>query len=105
MALSQLDAIAWRDLRETGTCTFVLRQRTLDMFFPGMSQHRLKDVRMEIVGLVPPEGTRGLLTNAGVSWVRVRNEQSFLSGQTASDWVTESLATSTVHPQVPTSTS
>jgi hypothetical protein len=98
-ALSQIDAIAWRDLRETGTCTFVLRQRTLDMFFPGMSQHRLKDVRMEIVGLVPPEGARGLLTNAGVSWVRVRNAQSFLSGQTASDWVTDSLATSTLHPQ------
>ena len=99
ISLSQMDAIAWRDLRETGTCTFVLRQRMLDMFFPGMSQHRLKDVRMEIVGLVPPEGARGLLTNAGVSWVRVRNEQSFLSGQTLVDWVTESLATSTVHPQ------
>ena len=43
----------------------------LDMFFPGMSQHRLKDARLEIVGLVPPEGARGMLTNAGVSWTRV----------------------------------
>lgn len=56
IALSQIDPIAWQDLRETGTGTFVLRQRMVDMHFPGMFQHRLKDVRMEIVGLVPPKG-------------------------------------------------
>jgi hypothetical protein len=27
IALSQIDPIAWQDLRETGTCTFLLRQR------------------------------------------------------------------------------
>jgi hypothetical protein len=92
IALSLLDPIAWDDLRTTGTCTFVLRQRTLDMYFPGMFQHRLKDVRLEIVGLVPPEGARGQLMNAGVSWVRVPNEQSFLSDQVEDDWATTALA-------------
>jgi hypothetical protein len=97
--LSQIDPIAWRDLRETGTCTFLLRQRTLDMYFPGMYQHRLKEVGMEIVGLIPPEGARGILNNPGVSWVRVPNEQSFLGDQTKDDWVTTSLARSTKFPQ------
>jgi Tc toxin complex TcA C-terminal TcB-binding domain len=97
--LSQIDPIAWRDLRETGRCTFILRQRALDMDFPGMYQHRLKDIRLEIVGLVPPEGARGVLNNPGVSWVRVPNEQSFLAGQTKDDWVTTSLAKSTTFAQ------
>ena len=35
IALSQLDPIAWRDLRDTGTATFVLRQRMIDRHFPG----------------------------------------------------------------------
>jgi hypothetical protein len=95
ISLSELDPIAWQDLRETGTCTFVLRQRVLDMFFPGLYQHRLKDVRVEIVGLVPPDGVRGVLTNPGVSWIRVPNEQSFLSDQVEDDWTTTSLEGST----------
>ncbi|HVG95944.1 MAG TPA: hypothetical protein VNK05_03525, partial [Chloroflexota bacterium] len=99
VALSQIDPIAWQSLRETGTGTFVLRQRVLDMHFPGTWQHRLKDVRVEIVGLVPPDGARGLLSSPGVSWVRVPNEQSFLAGETKADWVTTSLAASPASPQ------
>lgn len=95
IALSELDPIAWQDLRETGTCTFVLRQRMIDMYFPGLYQHRLKDVQLEIIGLVPPEGVHGVITNPGVSWIRVPNEQSFLSDQVEDDWTTTSLEGST----------
>ncbi len=94
IALSQLDAIAYGDLRQTGSCTFVLRQRAIDMFFPGMYQHRLKEARIEIVGLVPPDGARGILKNSGVSWVRVPDEGDFVASAdiTTPDWVTTSLA-------------
>ena len=69
------------------------------MFFPGTYQHRVKDVRVELVGLVPPEGARGILTAPGVWWVRVPNQQAFLVGQTKPDWATDSLATSAAFPQ------
>jgi hypothetical protein len=92
ISLSELDPIAWRDLRESGTCTFVLRQRAVDMFFPGLYQHRLKDVQIEITGLVPPDGARGVLTSPGVSYVRVPNEQAFIAGTVEDDWITTSLA-------------
>jgi hypothetical protein len=73
-------------------------QRAIDRHFPGLSQHRLKDIRVAIVGLVPPEGARGVLINPGVSWVRVPNEQAFLAHAVKRDWVTTSLARSLTFP-------
>jgi hypothetical protein len=98
IALSELDPIAWKDLRDNGTCTFVLRQRVIDTYFPGLYQHRLEDIRVEIEGLVPPDGARGILINPGVSSVRVPNEQQFLAGQIEDDWTTVSLAGSKTFP-------
>ena len=99
IALSQIDPIAWQALRETGKCTFLLGQRMLDMYFPGMFQHRLKDVRSGNCRPCTPGRGAGAFQNPGAFWVRVPNEQSFLSEQVKADWVTESLANSTTYPQ------
>ncbi|MFQ5738329.1 MAG: hypothetical protein ACE5JX_04910 [Acidobacteriota bacterium] len=92
--LSSLDPGAWVDLRHTGICTFVIRQRWLDRHFPGTYLHRLRDARVEFIGLLPAEGPRGILRASGASWVRVPNDTMYRDGETADDWTTESLADS-----------
>ncbi len=96
IALSQLDPIAWRDLREKGEGHFMLRQEMIDRFFPGTYLHSLKDVRLTFLGLLPPTGVRGVLSSPGVSWTRVpvsTVERSACGGNitTKPDWVTAIL--------------
>ncbi len=90
--LSRLDPGALRDLRNTGTCAFVLRQEWVDREFPGTYLHRLKDLQLDFVGILPPGGMRGVLSMTGLSWVRVPNSGLYAEGETKEDWTTTALA-------------
>jgi hypothetical protein len=90
--LSKLDPAALLSLRTTGQGVFVLRQDRIDREFPGTMLHRLKDLQVSFVGLLPPGGPRGVLSMSGVSWVRVPNTGEYAIGETTSDWTTDALA-------------
>jgi hypothetical protein len=90
--LSRLDGGALSALRATGSCVFVVRQDWVDREFPGTYLHRLKDLQMSFIGLLPPGGARGVLSMSGISWVRVPNTGGYATGETKSDWTTEALA-------------
>ena len=47
-ALSQVDAQALIDLRETGECTFTASEVFFDLFYPGHYKRRIKAVRLTI---------------------------------------------------------
>ena len=92
--LSRLDAGALYALRTTGRSVFVLRQEAVDREFPGTFLHRLKDLQLTFIGLLPSGGARGVLSMSGISWVRVPNTGQYVTGDTRSDWTTDALATS-----------
>ncbi|EIV91294.1 tetratricopeptide repeat protein [Frankia sp. QA3] len=54
-------------LRDTGTMAFETRIEDFDLAFPGTFQRRLEKVEVEIDGVLPPGGVRGVLTNGGIS--------------------------------------
>jgi hypothetical protein len=90
--LSRLDAGALNALRSTGSCVFMLRQDWVDRKFPGTCLHRLKDLQLSFIGLLPPGGARGVLSMSGISWVRVPNTGDYATGETKPDWVTQASA-------------
>jgi len=92
--LSRLDPGALHALRTTGRCVFVLRQDRIDDEFPGTFLHRLNDLQLTFIGLLPPGGARGVLSMSGISWVRVPNTGNYAIGETKADWTTDALATS-----------
>jgi hypothetical protein len=94
LPLSRLDPAALAALRTTGTCVFVLRQDRVDREFPGTFLHRLKDLQLTFIGLLPPGGAHGVLSMSGISWVRVPNTGDYATGETKSDWTTDALAES-----------
>jgi hypothetical protein len=98
IGLSQLAPDALAQLRNKGECSFALTQRTMDLLFPGLYLHSLQDLEVRVVGLVPPDGVRGVLQLSSLSWVRVPNEPEFLGeGATSSaDWTTTPLAATPV---------
>jgi hypothetical protein len=53
-ALSQIDAAALMDLRETGECTFTLGEAFFDIFYPGHYKRRIKSVRVTIPTITGP---------------------------------------------------
>jgi len=90
--LSRLDPAALSALRTTGSCVFVVRQDWVDREFPGTFLHRLKDLQLSFIGLLPPGGARGVLSMSGISWVRVPNTGEYATGETKPDWTTDALA-------------
>ncbi|MCB9765455.1 MAG: hypothetical protein H6739_37115 [Alphaproteobacteria bacterium] len=93
ISLSTLSATAMESLRDSGSCTFVLRQQDIDRHFPGTYLHRVKDARVEIVGLVPPSGVRGVLVSPGAYVVRVPNTNDYVEGEVNADWTYDPLTT------------
>jgi hypothetical protein len=53
-ALSQVDPQALIDLRETGECTFTVREVFFDLFYPGHYKRRIKAVRLTIPCITGP---------------------------------------------------
>jgi hypothetical protein len=53
-ALSQIDAQALVDLRETGECTFTVSEVFFDLFYPGHYKRRIKAVRLTIPCITGP---------------------------------------------------
>ena len=92
LPLSRLDPAALASLRTRGSCVFVLRQEWVDREFPGTFLHRLKDLQLSVIGLLPPGGARGVLSMSGISWVRVPNTGDYATGETKPDWTTDALA-------------
>lgn len=57
--------------RRTGVMEFETRIDDFDNVYPGTYAGRLESVQVEVVGLVPPNGVSGMLTNSGVSGYRM----------------------------------
>jgi hypothetical protein len=57
-------------LRRTGVMEFVTRVDDFDSVYPGTYAGRIESVEVEVVGLVPPTGVSGTLTNSGISGYR-----------------------------------
>ncbi len=91
VSLASICPGAWQEIREKGEANFVIRQRDIDRAFPGTYLHSLKDVRVEVVGLVPPTGAKGILYSPGVFQIRVPNTTEYQAGEFEPDWVTEAL--------------
>ena len=60
-------------LRQTGVMEFDTRVEDFDLAFPGTFQRRLERVEVEIDGVLPSAGVRGVLTNDGISRDRTLN--------------------------------
>lgn len=56
--------------RRTGLMEFETRIDDFDNVYPGTYAGRIESVDVEVVGLVPPSGVSGTLTNSGVSGYR-----------------------------------
>jgi tetratricopeptide (TPR) repeat protein len=56
--------------RRTGEIQFNTLLADLERSYPGSYNHRVQAVEVTLVGLVPPGGLRGTLTNSGVSQYR-----------------------------------
>jgi hypothetical protein len=56
--------------RRTGEMDFETRIDDFDYVYPGTYAGRLEGVEVELVGLVPPSGVSGSLTNSGISGYR-----------------------------------
>lgn len=56
--------------RRTGVMEFETRIDDFDNVYPGTYAGRLESVQVELVGLVPPTGVSGMLTNSGISGYR-----------------------------------
>jgi tetratricopeptide (TPR) repeat protein len=54
-------------LRQTGLLEFETRIEDFDLAFPGTYQRRLERVEVEVDGVLPAAGVRGVLTNGGIS--------------------------------------
>ena len=75
ISLARLDPVAFQQFTQTG----VLRFRTpMDMFdrdFPGHYLRMIKQVRMSVVAIIPPnDGIRASLSNPGISRVMVAGD-------------------------------
>jgi hypothetical protein len=69
-ALSQLDAGALLDLRETGQCTFTIPEVFFDLFYPGHYKRRIKAVRLTIPCITGPYVNVGATLELVSSWIR-----------------------------------
>jgi hypothetical protein len=56
--------------RRTGVMEFETRIDDFDNLYPGTYAGRIESVGVEVVGLVPPNGVSGTLTNSGISGYR-----------------------------------
>jgi hypothetical protein len=54
-------------LRQSGVLAFETRIEDFDLAFPGTFQRRLERVEVEVDGVLPAAGVRGVLTNGGIS--------------------------------------
>jgi Tc toxin complex TcA C-terminal TcB-binding domain len=61
-------------LRATGNMAFETTLDDFDSVFPGTYQGRIRDVSVNIQGIVPPTGISGSLTNGGVSFYRLPSD-------------------------------
>jgi hypothetical protein len=57
-------------LRKTGVMEFQTRLEDFDLYYPGTYSGRIEGVEVNIIGVLPPTGISGTLTNSGVSTYR-----------------------------------
>jgi hypothetical protein len=73
-ALSQVDAGALLDLRETGQCTFTISEVFFDIFYPGHYKRRIKAVRLTIPCITGPYVNVGATLELLASHVRTTTD-------------------------------
>jgi hypothetical protein len=75
LSLAQLDPIAFQNFVETGVLRFATRMDLFDRDFPGQYARMIKQVRVSLIALIPPDqGMRATLANPGISRVITRDE-------------------------------
>jgi hypothetical protein len=57
-------------LRKTGVMEFQTRIEDFDLYYPGTYAGRIAAVEVSIIGVLPPTGISGTLTNSGISGYR-----------------------------------
>jgi hypothetical protein len=71
ISLSQRYAYQFeKQFRATGVMEFETRIDDFDEVYPGTYAGRIENVEVEVVGLIPPNGVSGSLTNSGISGYR-----------------------------------
>jgi len=71
LSLAQRYAFLFENqFRRTGVMEFETRIDDFDEVYPGTYAGRIESVEVEIIGLVPPSGISGTLTNSGISAYR-----------------------------------
>ena len=70
-SLSQLDAAALLELRETGSCVFTASEAFFDLFYPGHYKRRIKAVRLTVPCITGPYVNVGATLELDQSWMRV----------------------------------
>ncbi len=58
-------------LRKTGIMEFETRIDDFDAYYPGTYAGRIEAIEVDVMGIVPPTGVSGTLTNAGISAYRL----------------------------------
>src|SRR5262249_26914798 len=69
-SLSQVDPSALVALRETGTCTFTIREVFFNLMYPGQYRRRIKGVRLTMPCVVGPHTSVGARLQLNDSWIR-----------------------------------
>lgn len=56
--------------KQTGRMEFETRLEDFDLAYPGTYRRRIESVEVEVEGILPPSGVRGILTSGGISRYR-----------------------------------
>lgn len=76
ISLAQTQPLAFIDFLETGQLYFNTQMEDFDFDYPGHYQRRIKEVRVNVFGLIGPEGIKATLTHLGPSEVVVKEWDS-----------------------------
>lgn len=106
--LREKDFAGFLELKRTGSATIDTSLFEFDAVHPGAYHQRIAQVELEVRALVPPEGIRGTLRKAGVSYLRYRVGAAGLGAappNTQPDWIQHTPSAFRVAPMVqPTET-
>jgi len=88
--LREKDFFGFAELKRTGSIAFETPLFDFDLSHPGSFQQHIASVEVEVLALVPPEGIRGTLRKAGLSYLRYRVGAAGTGAtppNTAADWI------------------
>jgi hypothetical protein len=100
ISLRTRDFWAFERFKQSGSITFDTTVSEFDLAYPGTYMRRLVAVEVEVRALITPSGIRGILTKAGISWLRFDAAGGLAAGavNVAGDWITETPTSYKIAP-------